>query len=30
MLEFRLYDKKLDINLDEWSNNAYSSYQKDV
>ena len=30
MLSFRLYDKKLDIDLDEWSNKDYSDYQNDV
>ena len=30
MLEFRLYDKKIDIDLDEWSNKDYSNYQNDV
>lgn len=30
MLSFRLYDKKLDIDLDEWSNKDYSNYQNDV
>ena len=30
MLEFRLYDKELDIDLDEWSNKDYSDYQNDV
>ena len=30
MLKFRLYDKKLDIDLDEWSNKDYSDYQNDV
>ena len=30
MLKFRLYDKKLDIDLDEWSNKDYSNYQNDV
>ena len=30
MLKFRLYDKQLDIDLDEWSNKDYSNYQNDV
>ena len=30
MLSFRLYDKELDIDLDEWSNKDYSNYQNDV
>ena len=30
MLKFRLYDKKIDIDLDEWSNKDYSNYQNDV
>ena len=30
MLKFRLYDKKIDIDLDEWSNKDYSYYQNDV
>ena len=30
MLKFRLYNKKLDIDLDEWSNVDYSNYQNDV
>ena len=30
MLKFRLYDKELDIDLDEWSNKDYSDYQNDV
>ena len=30
MLEFRLYDKELDIDLDEWSKKDYSNYQNDV
>ena len=30
MLEFRLYDKELDIDLDEWSNKDYSNYQNEV
>lgn len=30
MLKFRLYDKKQDIDLDEWSNKDYSNYQNDV
>lgn len=30
MLSFRLYDKKLDIDLDEWSKKDYSNYQNDV
>lgn len=30
MLKFRLYDKKNDIDLDEWSNKDYSNYQSDV
>ena len=30
MLKFRLYDKELDIDLDEWSNKDYSNYQNDV
>lgn len=30
MFNFRLYDKKLDIDLDEWSNKNYSDYQNDV
>ena len=30
MLKFRLYDKKLDIDLDGWSNKDYSDYQNDV
>ena len=30
MLKFRLYDKELDIDLDEWSNKDYSNYQDDV
>ena len=30
MLKFRLYNKELDIDLDEWSNKDYSNYQNDV
>ena len=30
MLKFRLYDKELDIDLDEWSNKDYYDYQNDV
>lgn len=30
MLKFRIYDKDLDIDLDEWSNKDYSNYQNDV
>lgn len=30
MLVFRLYDKKLDIALDEWSKKDYSDYYDDV
>ena len=30
MLKFRLYDRKQDIDLDEWSNKDYSNYQIDV
>lgn len=30
MLVFRLYDIKIDIDLDEWSNKDYSNYQDDV
>ena len=30
MLSFRLYDKELDIDLDEWSNKDYSDYQNEV
>lgn len=30
MLKFRLYDKELDIDLDEWSNKDYSNHQNDV
>ena len=30
MLVFRLYDKELDIDLDEWSNKDYSNYYEDV
>lgn len=30
MLNFRLYDKELDINLDEWSTKEYSEYYNDV
>ena len=30
MLKFRLYDKELDIDLDEWSNKDCSDYQNDV
>lgn len=30
MLKFRLYDKELDIELDEWSKKDYSDYQNDV
>lgn len=30
MLKFRLYDKELDIDLDEWSDKDYSNYQNDV
>ncbi len=30
MVEFRLYDKELDIDLDEWSKKDYSDYQNDV
>ena len=30
MLKFRLYDKELDIDLNEWSNKDYSDYQEDV
>ena len=30
MVNFRLYDKELDIDLDEWSNKDYSDYQNDV
>ena len=30
MLKFRVYDKKLDIDLDGWSNKDYSNYQNDV
>ena len=30
MIKFRLYDKELDTDLDEWSNKDYSNYQNDV
>ena len=30
MLKFRLYDKQLDIDLDEWPKKDYSNYQYDV
>ena len=30
MLKFRLYDKELDSDLDEWSKKDYSDYQNDV
>ena len=30
MLNFRLYNKQFDIDLDEWSNKDYSNYQNDV
>ena len=30
MLTFRLYDKELDIDLDEWSTKEYSDYYNDV
>ena len=30
MLKFRLYDKELDIDLNEWSKKDYSKYQNDV
>ena len=30
MVNFRLYDKELDNDLDEWSNKDYSDYQNDV
>ena len=30
MIKFRLYDKKQDIDLDEWSKKDYSNYQNDV
>lgn len=30
MLKFRLYDKEVDKDLDEWSNKDYSNYQNDV
>lgn len=30
MLKFRLYDKELDIDLDEWSKKEYSDYHNDV
>ena len=30
MLKFRLYDKELDIDLEEWSEKDYSNYQDDV
>ena len=30
MFNFRLYDKELDIDLDEWSKKDYSDYQIDV
>lgn len=30
MLNFRLYDKELDIDLDEWSTEEYSEYYNDV
>ena len=30
MLNFRLYDKKLDIDLEEWSTKEYSEYYNDV
>lgn len=30
MLKFRLYDKELDIDLNEWSKKDYSNYQDDV
>ena len=30
MVNFRLYDKELDIDLDEWSNKDFSNYQNDV
>lgn len=30
MFNFRLYNKKLDIDLDEWSNKDYSNYYEDV
>ncbi len=30
ILEFRLYDKELDIDLDEWSKKDYSNYYDDV
>ena len=30
MLKLRIYDKELDIDLDEWSKKDYSNYQNDV
>ena len=30
MLNFRIYDKKLDIDLEEWSTKEYSEYYNDV
>ena len=30
MVNFRLYEKELDNDLDEWSNKDYSDYQNDV
>lgn len=30
MLKFRLYDKELDVDLEEWSKKDYSDYQNDV
>ena len=30
MLKLIIYDKELDIDLDEWSNKDYSNYQNDV
>ncbi len=30
MVNFRLYDIEIDIDLDEWSNKDYSIYQNDV
>ena len=30
MLSFRLYDKELDFDLEEWSTKEYSEYYNDV
>lgn len=30
MLKFRLYDKELDMDLDEWGNKEYSDYHNDI